>query len=474
MKYLVFIPAIIFTVLFHNQDIGMNLPVASLILLVTQLIFLKDLRKQIPWILNSSFIIILACSLFYAVNDYKVAILLLLQAVNMYISFSPKTTLGPGLIFTIGSVIITPIVDLFTYEKPEFSESQNKKPMSKLFVGLIVAAIFLVFLGLYSVVNQTLSDVLGDFFSQFSILWVFLLCLFSYITYSWLFPTKDVRVMLFEKDFTTEIKEKNKSIFETNIFKYTVICLIFLLGFVVSTDFYEIMHTSSESQSRAKYIHLAATALFVSILLVAGIVLLLNRKDIFNKSKGAFGLKNLTLIWLGLNVLLILTVVIKNYQYISAGGLTYLRIGVYYWLVACALLIFVLMHKILKNKSSWYAFNRMNWAAICILALSAIIPADKLILQNNLSRFEQNLDYDKQYLKDLIVGNELFFQEHPEILDIHFYDQSNRFRYNNTLISLQEQLSIRQLQLNRQHNKFGWRSMDLQSYWFLESIRSNR
>lgn len=464
MKYQICIPALILSVLFYEQDIGMNLPLAALTLVVTQFVFLPKLRKNKPWLLNTSFIVILCLTLFYSVDVFKFTILLFLLGINIYSVFSKKSTLGPGLLFSVATFISSPILNLATYERKQskHTEENTPKPRSKLAVVSIVLLIFIVFLGLYSLVNQTLGDILGNFFDQFSFAFIGVLLLFSYALYAIIYPNKEFRTIFIEDDISNELTKEKGSVFESSIFRYTVICLVVLLSFVCCMDFYEIMNSSVQKQRYATYIHVAVGALFVSIVFIAVIVLILNRKRILEKSAGIFGLKNLALIWLALNLFLIATVAIKNYQYIAAGGLTYKRIGVYYWLIACALLIAILMFKIVKDKSSWFAFNRMNWAAAIVLAVAAIIPADKLILNNNLARSEQGLTYDENYLFHMVEGNELFFQENQGIVPGEYWQGRSK-------VSITKKLDYRRRYLTQVHNEYGWRSMDFQSYWFLET-----
>ena len=109
----------------------------------------------------------------------------------------------------------------------------------------------------------------------------------------------------------------------------------------------------SVSSMRSSAVHEGTDALILSILLAMAVLLFFFRGNINFLRKNQL-LRQLAYIWIFQNALLVITVAIRNYYYISDCGLTMKRIGVYAFLLATLFGLFTFFIKILEKKSSFY------------------------------------------------------------------------------------------------------------------------
>ena len=89
--------------------------------------------------------------------------------------------------------------------------------------------------------------------------------------------------------------------------------------------------------------------------------------------------------WLGLNVVLILSAIIKNSEYVSFYGLTYKRLGVYAFLILAIIGLVVSFQKISKQKTNAFLFNQMLWYFYGTILLCSYVNWGSLITNYNIS-----------------------------------------------------------------------------------------
>lgn len=149
-------------------------------------------------------------------------------------------------------------------------------------------------------------------------------------------------------------------------------------------------------------VHEGTSLLIISILLSILVLLILFRRNL------NFYPKNRSLIlgalaWMVQNGILGLSVIVQNWMYISQYGLTYKRIGVYFFLALVIIGLFLLYTKIRGKKSGWYLVRTNSWSFYLFFLLLAIINWDSLIIQYNLR--ENAPKVDVYYLLDLPERN---------------------------------------------------------------------
>ena len=138
-----------------------------------------------------------------------------------------------------------------------------------------------------------------------------------------------------------------------------------------------------------QFVHEGTYLLIVSILLSIGIMLYFFRRNLNYYTKSKI-LKGLTYFWIVQNLILAISVAIRNFLYIEYWGLAYKRIGVILFLFAVAYGLFTLFVKICCQKSVYYLIKKNSLAIFFILLISSLFNWDMIIARHNLGHTLEN------------------------------------------------------------------------------------
>jgi len=138
-----------------------------------------------------------------------------------------------------------------------------------------------------------------------------------------------------------------------------------------------------------QFVHEGTYFLILSILLSIGIMIWFFRRNL-NFYKHKKKLQVLSYIWIVQNIVLLISVVIRNMHYIEYFGLAYKRIGVFFFLALVIFGLFSLYLKIKDIKSSYWLFKINTWALYIGFVLFAIPDWDIIIAKHNLDHPMQN------------------------------------------------------------------------------------
>ncbi len=138
----------------------------------------------------------------------------------------------------------------------------------------------------------------------------------------------------------------------------------------------------------SQFVHTGTYMLIFSILLSMGIMLYFFRANLNFYPKNTW-LKRLSYLWIGQNVILAISVALRNYHYISNCGLTFKRIGVMVFLVMTLYGLYALFLKIRNRKSLFYLLRTNSWAVYLILIGLAVVDWNPIIARYNLSHYAQ-------------------------------------------------------------------------------------
>ena len=154
-------------------------------------------------------------------------------------------------------------------------------------------------------------------------------------------------------------------------------------------------------------VHNGINALIASIVIAIMILLYVFRGNLNFYEQNAT-LKRLAFTWIILNILLVLSIVFKNSQYIYYFGLTYKRIGVIVYLLLATIGLVTTLLKIKGAKNNWYLFRVNTQAAFVILVISSTINWDYHITNYNFY-YAKSMDYN--YVIELSDNNTLLLNE---------------------------------------------------------------
>jgi len=97
-------------------------------------------------------------------------------------------------------------------------------------------------------------------------------------------------------------------------------------------------------------------------------------------------------VWIGQNMIMVVSVLIRNMYYVQSFGLAYLRLGVFFFLIATIIALILLMIKVEMRKSVIYYLRTISITAYCVMLFVALFNWDTLIASYNLNYNRSNLD----------------------------------------------------------------------------------
>ncbi len=137
-------------------------------------------------------------------------------------------------------------------------------------------------------------------------------------------------------------------------------------------------------------VHERVYALIFSIVMAVLVIMIYFRKEL-NFEKDSRLLKILSMVWIGLNAVLVVIVMAKNIEYVQAFGLTFRRIGVFIFLLLALTGLALTRHKLASRKTNWFLITRMTSVCLGTLVISAAINWSWLVTKYNL-RYQEKPD----------------------------------------------------------------------------------
>jgi len=147
------------------------------------------------------------------------------------------------------------------------------------------------------------------------------------------------------------------------------------------------------------YVHEGAGMLIFSIVLAMLVLLFFFRGNLnfYKKNKwlryGAYG-------WIFQNVVLVVSVLFRDYYYIAHMGLAYKRIGVLVFLLMVLMGLITVFIKIHQRKTAYYLWRVNGWFGIVLLVAASCIHWDETIARYNLAH-KNTIPVDVRFLLSL-------------------------------------------------------------------------
>jgi hypothetical protein len=140
--------------------------------------------------------------------------------------------------------------------------------------------------------------------------------------------------------------------------------------------------------SHAQYAHRGAYPLIVTALLAAGFVLIAMRPE--GPAEQSKLIRPLVLAWIGQNVLLVVSSILRLDLYVAAYSLTCLRLAAFIWMVLVAIgLLLILIQIALKKRNAWLVTANAVSLAL-VLYGCCFIDAPQLVASYNVEHSREN------------------------------------------------------------------------------------
>ncbi|OYX84913.1 MAG: hypothetical protein B7Y83_06545 [Flavobacteriales bacterium 32-34-25] len=427
MKKLHFILAssLIFTLLFYNEDFGLNWSIFGL--LQTALIcyfFQEKLSNRLHLVLVITSV--LSCFAFAWYGD--IASFFAMAFSIVFLQFkTQESNLKMLQVFPL--VVVNGIASLgrilmFGQYIPK--RKVNSGVAKQLIAYFIIPAVFLgLFLIVYSFGSNHFSSLFTDYYLDIDA-WqaLVLIALGFYISFTfWNYWIPEVcyeKNELLDNDFKEAAKTENQNSFsfldidfERRSGEITLFLLNALLLVFIATYNYEQFFEVADISKLSSATHERVNAVIFSIVMAVGVILFYFKGG-FNFDEKANNLKKLAKIWILLNGVLILSTVIKNSEYVAFYGLTYKRLGVYAFLILAIIGLVISFVKITKQKTNAFLFNQMLWYVYGTILLCSFVNWGNLITNYNIT---VGKGVEHGFLKNLNFNHAAYFsyrKSHPE------------------------------------------------------------
>lgn len=418
-KLILFIAALTFSTLFYDKNIGINLFLFSALSVVILVINNSDDFKNKKNLLYACIYLATGLAVFF--HDSALAIIA--NTISFFTLIGLLSQSKASIYVAWLNGLYTTIAGFFhrNFDVNETTQTvESKKDIDYLHlvkIILIPVAIVIIFIGLYQNGNPIFNNIIEKIdFSFINIQWLLFTGLGYYLFANIHKPTEvepatsqDIKTsnLLFKtKDFSIPKLKQENQLGTILIALLNILIVIFLI-----TDITFILNNLDIRASVfSNQVHNGINALIVSII-IAIIILLYVFRGNLNFCKENKTIKNLAFAWILLNAVLVLSIAVKNSQYIYYFGLTYKRIGVLVYLVLTLTGLITTLIKIEKTKNIWYLFRLNTKASFVVLVIAAMINWDYHITNYN---FKHAKSMDINYLIDLSNNNTFLLKEKAE------------------------------------------------------------
>lgn len=184
---------------------------------------------------------------------------------------------------------------------------------------------------------------------------------------------------------------------------------ILLIFFIITYNYEQFYEVSKTPAQLSEETHERVNAVIMSIVM-AILVIMFYFKSNFNFDTKAGSMKILAKIWIFLNVILVVSAMVKNSEYIINYGFTYKRLGVYGFLILALIGLIMTFIKIQQKKRNAFLFNTMTWYLYGFILVCSYINWGGIITSENMKRKDFVVDYHK----DKIHFNEKILLKYAE------------------------------------------------------------
>lgn len=142
----------------------------------------------------------------------------------------------------------------------------------------------------------------------------------------------------------------------------------------------------------SQYVH-DGTFLLIFAIVLAMVVVLYYFKGQMHFFSNNKKLKQLSYFWIAQNAFMVISVAIRNLRYIDFYGLSYLRIGVFLFLLIVVAGLITMSIKVKDNKTVYYLILRNSWVVYTILLVATTVNWDVAITRYNIfAKTEATID----------------------------------------------------------------------------------
>lgn len=399
----IFLTALLFVIVFYDQEVGLNLGILGIAYAVLTLF--RTQQKNRTGTLYTLFVTSILSGIAFAwFGDFPSFIAVVSSLLLLGYKSKNKRL---KILFLIPVFVVnccTSFCRFFSFD--EWLPKKNipglwQKTLAFILIPLILVS---VFFGIYSAGSNHFAALFTDYELDINLWQVFCLSVlgffiaFNYWNYAvekLIYKNNHVLDNEFSKD--ARIPKATYSFLDIDAERMSgvisfILLNILLVFFIITYNyeqFYEAVKTpvqlSEETHERVNAV--------IMFIVMAILVIMFYFKSGFNFDPKAGLLKTLAKIWIFLNAALVLSAVLKNYEYIVNYGFTYKRLGVFAFLVLSMIGLALTFIKIQKKKRNIFLINTMIWYVYGTILVCSYFNWGGFITAQNMKRKDFALNY---------------------------------------------------------------------------------
>jgi len=408
--------AIIFTLLFYKNNLGINLLIFEW-LLIPLIIYLN--KPLTPNLLSRTLIASLFISSIMVViinTPWTIFInLALLLTTSSVLSFRDYRCFAYCSIDTFAKIFTTHFAN-----QNFIDQAKNRSKLStillKIFLfGIVPLISIIVFFLIYVGASSKFADSMNPFFKFLNNIYqelniILILVFLLGIVVSNVLLRKSQSIGLLKIDETSSdylIRKRKYHYFpfkKTGLKNQTLMGVITLISLNILILIFNIIDIKTvwfftwDGNFLKEFVHQGTWLLIFSIILSSLIAILFFKDNLNFYSKNKW-LKNLTIVWIIQNIIMTISVIIRNYWYITYFGLAYKRIAVLFFLILAIIGLITIIIKITNKKSIYYLLRINSYSLLLVLVLSSFVDWNIIIAKYNF------LNADKSFIEYRFMGS---------------------------------------------------------------------
>jgi hypothetical protein len=223
-----------------------------------------------------------------------------------------------------------------------------------------------------------------------------------------------------------------------------------------------------------QYVHEGTGMLIFSIVLAMFVLLFFFRGNLnfYKRNKwlryGAYG-------WIAQNAILVISVLLRDYYYITHMGLAYKRIGVLVFLLMVLMGLITVFIKIHQRKTVYYLWRVNGWFAVVLLVTASCVHWDETIAGYNLAH-KNSIPIDVKFLLTLSDKTLPLLDKNRDVLDkekntviYDSYDRHDMLYYGVTPVQFFE---IRKKDFFEKQKTYSWLSWNVADDYVKKNLSS--
>ena len=279
-----------------------------------------------------------------------------------------KNLIGKYKYYTIPLLIIIIFIVIYRNANPQFN--QLILPIEAFLIQYIP--------NIFQYINEDfiVLFIFGLIFSSF----LFIQSVFKLIVPSELNSTEYIKRTRIQNNHDISMLSLKKEL-RSGVFLLVALNLLLLL--VNGFDIYWVWFNFTwNGEFLKQFVHEGTYLLILSILLSAVIVIYYFRRNqnFYEKSKT---LKTLSYLWIAQNIILCISVGIRNYWYIDYFNLAYKRIGVFAFLLLVIYGLYTIYLKVKNHQSNYHLLRKNSYSFFLVLLILSLFNWDVIITKYN-------------------------------------------------------------------------------------------